>query len=212
MSNQSEQAYPLQWPAAWVRTKPADRQVAPFRKTATMTIAGKVERSDRRVSNAEASDRLEKQLLFLGGHHAVLSTNLELRLNGLPRSGQAEPSDVGAAIYFTLDGQRIALACDRWNRVADNIAALAAHIDALRRIDRYGVGTAQQAFRGYAALPPPVTMSWRDVFGSGVTTLAEVEKRYRELAAEHHPDKPGGSHVNMVALNAAIEAARKELS
>jgi hypothetical protein len=58
-------------------------------------------------------------------------------------------------VYFKLHGKDRVLACDKWDRVADNIAAIAAHIDAIRRQDRYGVGTIDQAFAGYSALPPP---------------------------------------------------------
>jgi len=36
--------------------------------------------------------------------------------------------------------------------VSDNIAAIAAHIEALRAQERYGVGTIEQAFAGYSAL------------------------------------------------------------
>ena len=73
----------------------------------------------------------------------MISTNLKLRLDGLPRSDQATPADPGVAVYFELDGKTIVLACDKWNRVADNIYAIAKHVDALRGQDRWGVGTVE---------------------------------------------------------------------
>jgi hypothetical protein len=142
-----------------------------------------------------------------------LSTSQKLRLDGTPRSDLSEPADVGAAVYFTLNGQPRVLACDRWNRVADNIAAIAQHIDALRRIERYGIGDLNQAFAGYAALPPiggTQGGDWRAELGfeSGDRlTLEIVEARYRKLLTERHPDR-GGSHESVVRLNLARDAAR----
>ena len=62
------------------------------------------------------------------------------------------PDDPGVAVYFQLHDKERVLACDKWDTVADNIAAIAAHIDGIRRQDRYGVGTIDQAFAGYSAL------------------------------------------------------------
>lgn len=42
------------------------------------------------------------------------------------------------------------------------------------------------------------------------TTRKDAEKAYRKLAQERHPDR-GGTHEEMVELNAAIESARKVL-
>jgi hypothetical protein len=46
--------------------------------------------------------------------------------------------------------------------VADNIAAIAAHIDAIRRQDRYGVGTLDQAFAGYVCRRAIINASTRN--------------------------------------------------
>jgi hypothetical protein len=137
MSHEDKQRFPLSWPLGWARTPRHQRRRASFRS------------HQRPLSVAEALDRLIREVDRLGARDELLSTNVELRLDGLPRSTQGEPTDPGAAIYFRLKGQPRCLACDKWDRVADNIAAIAQHIDALRRIDRYGVGTLQQAFAGY---------------------------------------------------------------
>ena len=41
-------------------------------------------------------------------------------------------------LYFHLKKQPYAMACDRYTTVADNLAAIAAHIDAVRAIERHG--------------------------------------------------------------------------
>src|SRR3546814_9453399 len=85
-----------------------------------------------------ALDRLEAELTRLGARGIILSSNLERTLSGAPRSGQADPADPGVAVYFTLKGKDTVLACDRWYRAADNMVAIAKHIEAIRGMDRWG--------------------------------------------------------------------------
>jgi hypothetical protein len=169
------------------------------------------------VSISIAVDRLEDQLARLDGRTPILSTNLELRLNGQPRSGQRDPTDPGAAVYFTLKGKRTVLACDKWSRVADNIAALAAHIRAIRSVENYGVGTLEQAFAGYQSLEDfSAGLPWRRVLGFPLDSrpaLEEVEAKWRSRMKELHPDSSNDprTHTQAVQLNTAIQEARKEL-
>ena len=205
---QNESSYPLAWPGGWPRTDPAKRRGAAF--GTKPSAAARI----RELTLAEASARLQSELDRLGAEHPVLSTNIALRVDGRPRSDQHAPDDRGAAVYFTLKGRRTVLACDRWLRVADNIAAIAAHIRALRGIERWGVGTIEQAFRGYRALEDlRAGVPWRRVFGihdGAPVTRAAIEARFRELAMRHHPDR-GGSHEAMAELTAALTDARREL-
>lgn len=190
--------YPLSWPGGWKRTERYKRRRAAFRsRGGALTMAA-------------AITRLSGELSRLGATNEILSTNVVTRLDGLPRSGQPEPTDPGAACYFQLKGKPRCLACDSWDRVADNVAAIAQHIDALRRIDRYGVGTMEQAFAGYAALPSAAG-SWFVVleFAAPPKTWAEVEARHTELAKRHHPDL-GGNVDTMAKINAARDTARQE--
>lgn len=133
--------------------------------------------------------------------YVTLSANLVLRLDGQPRAGQPEPQDKGVAIYFQLDGRDTVLACDKWDRVADNIAAIAKHIEALRGIDRWGVGTAAQAFAGYQALPLPEQW-WQVLEVPARASADEINAAYRVKARSAHPDS-GGSNAAMARVNAA---------
>ncbi len=107
------------------------------------------------------------------------------------------------------------LACDTYYRVADNIAALAAHIEALRAMDRYGVGTIEQALAGYKALPADTAADWRNVLGLpkvGHVTTDDVDLAYKALAKRTHPDIAGGSEAEMAHLNRARDYALAELT
>jgi hypothetical protein len=104
------------------------------------------------------------------------------------------------------------LACDQYTRLPDNMAAIAAHIAALRAIERYGVGTVEQVFAGYAALPAQGQTgrnAWYEILDLDphIATPATIESAYRREAKRVHPDLPGGSHVLMAQLNAARQEA-----
>jgi hypothetical protein len=199
--DESVKRWPLEWPIGWKRTR--SRVASTFRTMHTQ---------NRQLTVTIATTRLEDELDRLGAKSPTLSTNVSLRLDGRPRSDE-NPADPGAAVYFSFRGKATVLACDRYRAVADNIAAIAAHIDALRRIERYGVGTIEQALAGYKALPADSAADWRTQFGFSAgsqPTLAQVEDAFREAAKQRHPDA-GGSDVEMARVNRARAYARSEL-
>lgn len=201
MDVESVKRFPLEWPIGWKRT--SLRLDASFRTKQT---------SNHRLTVTIATARLEAELDRLGAKNPVLSTNVSLRLDGRPRSDE-NPRDPGAAIYFSFKGKATVLACDQFQYVADNIAAIAAHIDALRRVERYGVGTIEQALAGYKSLPADSAANWRAVFGFSVGTrpsVDQVDAAYKALARVKHPDV-GGSDVEMAHLNRARDYATEEL-
>lgn len=183
--------YPLAWPIGWKRTSPNLRQRS----------AARSYRRDLSVWDGIA--RLEAQLRLLGATDAQLSTNAPLRLDGRPRS-DVQVADPGAAVYFKLKTQDRCLACDRWHRLPDNIDAIAKHIGALRTIDRYGVGTLDQAFAGYAALPPSHEDWWLVLGVRADADPGAVKDAYRSLLMAHHPDRGGDSEL-MAKINRAYE-------
>lgn len=188
------EAYPLQWPAGRTRAKRRSR-------------------ANFKASMAKARDHLMAEIKRLGGLHPVLSSNLRLRLDGLPYANQAQPTDPGIAVYFMYKGKQHCFACDDWDRVEDNIRAIGKTIEALRGIARWGTGDMmERAFHGFQALPDPT--QWWHVLGFDSTahlTLEIVEERYRKLAMQRHPDRPGGSADAMAELSWAREKAREFL-
>lgn len=193
------EAYPLQWPEHKPRT-PAYRQ----------------ERSRFRVSSfAIVRDMLMRELNLLGAKSVVLSSNIPLRNDGLPYANFKRLDDTGAAVYFQYKGKSMCFACDRWERVEDNIQAIRHTIAALRGIARWGSGDMlEAAFTGFQALPPPSSAAreWWDVLECRRDSPSSViEQNYKRLARDHHPDN-GGSADRMAELNVAIAAARKEKS
>ncbi|MGY2732353.1 J domain-containing protein [Sphingomonas sp. UYP23] len=189
------QAYPLQWPTGWPRAQA--RASAPFKQRGSDGWM-------KSATIATARERLQRELDLLRVSLVTLSTNVELRLDGQPRSDRGDPSDPGVAVYFTLKGKQTVLACDRWTRVADNIVALAKHIEALRGMDRWGVGTAEQAFAGYQALPAPIAQRhWTAVLALHTdASIEEINAEYR-----HRAKAAVGDDRKLLDLNLARDAA-----
>jgi len=211
-------AYPLSWPEGWKRTQ--------FRTSAQFNKAREPRYNDQgqpiyqgktRLSVADAVRRvlIELERMGIKDDDIIVSTNVPLRLDGFPRSDQ-EPRDPGAAVYWQKKNQQMrCMAIDRYNRVADNLAAIAATLDAMRAIERHGGATIlDRAFLGFAALPEKASQPWREVFGitPGVNATVDlVESRFRNMVQLHHPDK-GGDREAFEKLVQAREAARMELS
>lgn len=203
----SHAAYPLHWPAGRPRTAVSSRQYGRFNKK---QHNGRWNEA-KSLTVADALARLQDELDRIGARYPVVSSNLETRLDGLPRSGQREPDDPGVALYFDLKGEPHCLPCDTYTRVADNIAAIAKHIEATRAIERYGVASIREMFAGFAALPAPgqaeSALWWKVLRVEQTATEAEIQAAYRKRAAEVHPDRPGGSAAAMAEVNAARDEA-----
>ena len=200
--------YPLAWPAGWRRTVPHRKRPAPFGKT----VANGTYRGRADLTIADGIGRLLEELRRLGAvpGSVVISTNVPTRNDGLPYSNSREPDDTGVAVYFQLKGSDRVLACDAFTKVAGNLAAVAAHVEAIRAVERYGVGSLEQAFAGYTALPPEPSVDWWAVLSlPRDASLEAIEAAWRRLALAAHPDRPGGSHDAMARINAARDAAIK---
>ena len=143
----------------------------------------------------------------------VLSTNVPLRRDGLPYADSREPDDPGVAVYFDCRRKPMCFASDS-SRCATTSARSRSRIEALRGIERWGASDMlERTFQGFLTLPERGTSSWRSVLGSDGNanlTADAVEKRFRELARERHPDV-GGSDESFDQLTKAREAARAEL-
>jgi hypothetical protein len=205
--------YPLQWPPSRPQRGAEQRKNGPFSKQVTRVGAGDhwTERGELTVE--EAFERLESELQAIGAQYCVVSSNLEVRLNGYPRSNQRKLSEPGVAVYFQLKGEPRCLPCDTYNEVAQNIAAVAAHIKATRAIERHGVASVAEMFAGFTAIAAqPGQRAWWAVLGlERSASVEDIEAAFRRLARERHPDH-GGSTALMAELNTARDAARKERS
>lgn len=190
--------YPLKWPQWRPRTE-------------SLTAS----RFARYHTIHDAVCEILRQIDLMGGKFVVISTDLRLKLDGFPRSGQPNPEDVGASVWFRWRGQPQCFACDAWDRIVCNLWAIAKTIEAVRGIERWGSGAMMaQAMTAFLALPPAITppVPWWVVIGAprhGPLDL--VEDVYRTMIRAYHPDRPDGSAEKTAELTRAIREAREEL-
>lgn len=184
--------YPLAWPAGQPRRTTSARQ------------------SNFKVTHERALSDLAIEIDRLGGRYAVLSTNVELRLDGTMKRDRGEPRDPGVAVYFELKGTQKVFACDTFMTVTSNIRAISLTINALRSIDRFGAtGLLERALTAFDALPAP-TSHWSVLGLQKGSSPDEIAAAFRSLAKAMHSDVNGGSDEPMKALLAAREAALNE--
>jgi len=137
----------------------------------------------------------------------VISSNVTL--------GENHPADPGVAIWFKWDGLSVCIPVDRYSKVEANLQAIHHIIEARRTELRHGtLALVRATFTGFAALPSPGKRGWRAVLGIAEgtpLTKAVIESFYRDVARRAHPDA-GGSNDQMAELNAARDAALRELA
>lgn len=190
-------AYPLQWPQAWPKTKYPS--YARFK-----------------TSFGVARNELMRELDLLGATNIVISSNVELRRDGLPYAGKRQPEDPAIAVYFKLNGEDQCVPCDKWNRTEDNLQAIRKTIEALRGLERWGAKEmVNAAFRGFKALPESIIMgagtarTWYEVMGLNPDAEMDIiQTVYKKLLHKVHPDK-GGSEAEFTELQNAFKQAKE---
>lgn len=189
--------YPLQWPVGWKRSVHWERKSATFsRRGNYLTVRDGVERV-----------LTELKRLGVNEEDVIISTNLETRLDGLPRSGQSRPADPGVCVYWQTSSKAPmrCMAVDRYDEVQDNLAAVAATLEAMRAIERHGgASILDRAFTGFTALPAPTAeRPWWEVLGvDPAASKDQIREAFRRLASKLHVDH-GGSDSQMAELNVA---------
>lgn len=190
--------YPLSWPPGRPRTAASERKKGSYSLRTLLQAMGTLEAEVARWRRLGRNGRL---------------IDWELTTNHIGRT--RDPEDPGAALWFTLGGKTITtgaslmvLACDRFVELPQNVRALSLTMERLRHVDEVGAYSLVAAVEGARALPPPERpIDWRGILGLGATATIDIANAsYRALAKQVGE---GSSHLR--DLNAAIEAARKEL-
>lgn len=187
------EAYPLYWPPAWPRTEKPRRALFD-------------------TSFVVARDSLFDELRLMGAKNIILSSNVELRRDGLPYAGRT-PDEPAVAVYFDREGVQQCIPCDKWNRVQDNIQAIRKTVEALRGLERWGAKSmVDAAFQGFKALPSSIEVSdnqaWWEILGvDSSANPIEIKRAYLHLAKRWHPDNPDGDNARFKRIKAAYDQA-----
>jgi len=194
-------------------------------------------RSPFRVSTFKTLPMLKAELAHLEAQDVVIYTEHErrdLRQDGWVRSDRA-PRGPGVILTFKRrmdDGrwEELRFPCRTFPLWEDNLRAITLALEALRKVDRYGVTTGAQ-YTGYRALPPaePGTQGQTpEQAAEFIANSAQVDPAtYAHLMvgdltlAEHifkraskrlHPDVEGGSAEAFARLENSISLLREHLN
>lgn len=154
-----------------------DRRHAPFKAKLSQTL-----------------EVLERELRMLDGSRIVLQvamTESDLRLDGFPRAN-ARASHPGVVLAFESKWGPLKYATDEFNDWQDNLRAIALAMEALRKVDRYGVSKRGEQYQGWKALPmstdPADAIQTRE---QAVAFLAQWSGDWKRAVRETHPDAGG---------------------
>lgn len=190
MNRKNISAYPLSWPDGYTRS---GRQEYNNRYKKGLTFA-------------EARDSLLEELRLLNAQNIVISSNIPLRIDGLPKSSYKKINDTGVAVYFNLHKSSRVLCCDHWKSEIHNAWSIAKTVNAMRLISRCGVSEMlERAFYGFHAIPEKLQKTPYEFLGlNEYSTNQELLNAYRQLAKMYHPDA-GGNSKDFQDLNEAWE-------
>lgn len=204
-----------------IRTEPIDRW--PGELTVGRTHA------PFKANYSKTVDLLERELKMVNARAIVMQIAIsadEMRIDGRVRAN-AKPSHPGVILSFTSAKLgKIRFACDRFWDWQDNVRAIALGMEALRKVDRYGITSDGEQYAGFRAIEaaeaarPFETVEQAAYFIAShvapdageirIAAIAEfvvedeewLDTYFKRAAKNLHPDT-GGSDAQMARLNAA---------
>lgn len=180
--------------SGWEQLRRLDLQVRPIDKWPGVLRVGNRPWSRFSASLADTLELLARELRFLGAKQIVLQAAFrerDIRLDGLPRA-TARPDHPGLILAFESKFGPLQYATDEYRDWEDNLRAIALSLEALRKVDRYGVSKRGEQYRGWRALTtgtdPADQIATQE---QAEDFLAEWDGDWRRAAAETHPDRGG---------------------
>ena len=173
-----------------------------------------------KASYQDTLERLAYELVALGAHEAVIEADFreqDIRLDGLPRAN-ARPGSPGVRVAFESKHGPLIYQTDGCEDWRHNLRSVALGLEALRAVDRYGISSSGEQYRGWKAIastPGPLTREQAAVrLGQMAACDApdpdrpvQVEFAYRIAARRCHPDT-GGSKELFQELQAVMGVLR----
>lgn len=171
---------------------------------------------------------LQHELGALGTEDALLQlaiTSADLTIAGTLATG-ARPSDPGAILSFASDDfGTLTYQCRKFSNWRDNVRAIALGLEALRKLERYGIADRGQQYAGFAELPSgmaagakmSVDQAWRLLCESATLPVSmpmlgdNVDLVWNMAAKAWHPDVDGGDEERFKELLAAKDYVKAHL-
>ena len=164
------------WPAGmkvdpigvWPGTLTRDRRRSNFASTMTATL-----------------DLLDRELFMLQVKDARLQVAIpasQFRLDGFPRS-TAKAEHPGIILTMNTNVGALSYPCDTFTVWEDNLRAIALALEALRKVDRYGVTKRGEQYRGFLAIEATAMPAGFASADSAICALENVIEKNSDRSA-----------------------------
>ncbi len=174
-------------------------------------------RSPFAASHQSTLKLLERELGHLRARSVVIQAAVgpsDIRNDGMLRA-TARPLHPGIILSFdTATLGPLSYPCDTYDEWSQNLRAIALALEALRRVERYGVTRRGEQYRGWAKLPAPKTsveeaetliLKVADVGDSFVVSKTTYAFLRRVSLRNSHPDTGGSpEHYKQVVQALAV--------
>lgn len=215
----------------WPREQTKRRESSAFKRSKGDWQEGTYRREE--IPWTQTQTELVRELNLVGIREAVVQ--LALRDRDIRNDGQvradARPSHPGVIVSFVHPKQGpLTFACDKWTTWQANIRGITKGLEALRLLDRYGITTSGEQYKGWKELgsgtpmgehvddTPMSRMEAARVIAGAVSNAHNLELHTREVhddadfarwAYKHavklaHPDT-GGSHEGFLRVHQAMK-------
>lgn len=184
----------IDWPGKMTRT----RQRSNFSSTHSATLS-----------------LLATEMKMINAKDPILQVAIprgKFRIDGRPYA-DARPEHPGVILTFSTKHGALSYPCDRFNHWQDNLRAIALSLEALRKVDRYGVTKSGEQYKGFLAIEAPTgsefvseaaALGWLEDFTGSSGDPHVLLRRAQRIA---HPDM-GGRPEDWEKLQKAKEKLR----
>lgn len=163
-----------------------------------------------RASYSNTLEILERELNMLDGRNVVIGIGLrerDIRVDGLPRADARATTHHGVELSFDSTYGRLVYATDAFETGMGevgwqaNLRAIALGLEALRKVDRYGISRRGEQYAGYRALPGLAMGGMTEQTARTIIrewagkTEGDDRSLYRAALKRAHPDVGGTAEI-----------------
>lgn len=200
------------WPGPMTRT----RRRAPFKTLFSDTLT-QLDRELRHLNGPLWGRRPAPSVLQIALGEA------DFRIDGMPRAN-SRPSHPGVILSIEpkpKDSPPLSFPCDTFDDWRDNLRAITLTLEALRKIDRYGVTQTGQQYTGWRAIeskPSEPVIPIKEAIGT-LAAIADmpppsshegIALAYRLARKAAHPDRNGGDQTRWDRVEQLAKVLRAE--
>lgn len=179
----------------WPGSPTVDRRASQFKSSFSDTIT----LLDRELMALDKADRNVPDSVL-----QIALREQDFRIDGMPRAN-AYPAHPGVILNIeTRNKAPLSFPCDTFTHWHDNLRAIALTLEALRKIDRYGVTQTGQQYRGWQAIeskPAGISSAtaaierMKAIAGLPLSFTCEPAETYRRARHAAHPDRNHGDQT-----------------